>query len=170
MGTKKTKFKITAAPIESYTARSLYEMKFHDAARVITRMDSMRKAVISSDVQQYLNSLYENANRFGNENFPLDEQPSMAQFRGIIGKIKHWETIMYWLYEIDILMEAKDLAELALEAEYEIEEAKAGRRCISPKELRKQTEHVEKAIKAPVPHTLEIMNQAAALAAAFWGK
>ena len=153
MAPKKTKFKITAAPIESFTARDIYAMKFPDAAKTIARMDTMRKAYISSEAQSVIDSLYEFANRFGNEDYEACDQPSIAQFRATLGKIKHWEIIMFWLYEIDILMSDHELAKLAAQAEQDLKDAE------EPQRLSKQRSH-----------SADIMNQAAMLTAMFSGK
>lgn len=170
--TPKTKFKFKAAPIESYTAKSLYEMKFQDAAKVIAKMDTMQKAYVASQAQEYLDCLYANANRFGNPDYPIEEQPSIAQFRGIMGKIKHWETIMFWLLEIDIMMQADDLALLAYEAEQEIEKLKQYE-AYAPEKVAKEVAKREKVINKAMntqAHTIEIMNQAAQLTAMFFSK
>jgi len=169
MGTgKKVRFHVTAAPLESYSARSLYEMKFQDAAKVIARMDTMMKAYVSTQAQEYIDCLYAHANRFGNEDYEACDQPTIAQFRGIMGKIKHWETIMYWLLEVDVMMEAEELAKLAMEAENEIMDAMVGNRPgITTKQL-KRAENVISKSKACVPRTQEIINQAAALTAMFY--
>lgn len=172
----KTKFKFKAAPIENYDARALYAMKFQDTAHVITRMDTMQKALISSEVQVHLDCLYEQANRFGNPDFGLDEQPSAAQFRGIMGKIKHWETILYWLFEIDVMMEAEDLQRLAVEAEKEIEHYQYALdmkgvneqyKALSHKMIAKNTKIIDKANNT-IPRTQEIIDMAASLATKYF--
>jgi len=165
----KSKFKITAAPLDSYTAKSLYEMKFPVAAKVIAQMDTMQKAFISCQAQEHIDCLYEQANRFGNEDYEASEQPTMSQFRGIMGKIKHWEIIIYWLLEIDIMMEAQNLAELAVQAEAEIIAAMTGDGQIwmAQNELKKREKLIEQS-KACTPHTTEIMNRAADLTAMFF--
>lgn len=168
MGTgKKVRFHIVAAPLESYTARALYEMKFQDAAKVIARMDTFQKAYISTQAQDVIDCLYEYANRFGNDDYEACDQPSISQFRGIMGKIKHWETIMYWLLEVDVMMEADELAKLAVEAENEIMAALEQSRHVTEKEWDRTDKLIAKA-KACAPRTQEIMNQAAELTAMFF--
>lgn len=164
----KTKFNVKAAPIETYDAPALYALKFQDAAKVITRMDTMQKALVSSQAQEYIDSLYSHANRFGNVDYPLDEQPSAAQFRGIMGKIKHWETIMYWLLEIDVMMEAAELERLAEEAERELDEYLHDIRMISAKGVKQRSDIIKKAENTKA-NTDEIMSLAAELAGKYFG-
>jgi len=165
----KAKFHVTAAPLESYTARSLYDMKFQDAAKVITRMDTMMKAYMSTEAQGHLDCLYEYANRFGNDDYEACDQPSISQFRGIMGKIKHWETIMYWLLEIDVLFESVDLQRMAEEAERDIEASKNGTVLMNAGAVKKAEKAILKA-SVHVPRTQEIIDQAAMLTAMFSGR
>lgn len=99
----------------------LFHMQFKDCAITISKMDSMKKAVIASKIQPKLDCLYATTERYGNPDYPKDEQIGPAEFTYIMGMIKRWETIIYWLYEIDILMEETKLDELIREAEQRLE-------------------------------------------------
>jgi len=118
LSTKQKPFKIKAAPIESFDAHALYKLKFSDAAQKIREMDTHQKAAIVFEINLITKSLYNIANRYGNDQYKRDEQITSKQFEEIIRKIKHWETLLYWLFEIDVLMEKHTpdhLAELANE-------------------------------------------------------
>jgi hypothetical protein len=78
---------------------------------------------------------------------------------GIMGKIKHWETILYWLYEIDIMLENADLKTLALQAELDLEAYNAGLKPMTDKALDKAQAAVQHA-KDRVAHTSEILDLA----------
>lgn len=105
--------------ISTVNAETLYKLQYADAANLVRRMDTMQKAVIAAEVQPILDSLYVYVNRFGNPDYPAEDQPSVALFQAGMSKIKHWETILYWLYEIDIMYDEAMLEEAIREAEKE---------------------------------------------------
>jgi hypothetical protein len=100
----------------------LFHMQFKDCAAAIGKMDTIKKAEVAAQIQPILDSLYAQADRYGNPDYPKDEQISPDIFIYIMGKIKRWETILYWLYEIDIMMEETKLDEMIREAERRLEE------------------------------------------------
>ena len=72
--TKQKPFKIKAAPIESFDAHALYKLKFSDAAQKIREMDTHQKAAIVFEINLITKSLYNIANRYGNDHYKRDEQ------------------------------------------------------------------------------------------------
>ena len=109
-----------AFDICTVNAETLYSLQYADAAKLVHRMDTMQKARIAAEIQPILDSLYAYVNRFGNPDYPADDQPSVALFQAGMSKIKHWETILYWLYEIDIMYDEAMLVEAIEAAEKEV--------------------------------------------------
>lgn len=100
----------------------IFSMQFKDCAQYIAKMDTLKKADIAAQIQPVLDSLYAQTDRYGNPDYPLEDQIGPDIFIYIMGKIKRWETILYWLYEIDIMMEETKLDQLIREAESRLEE------------------------------------------------
>ncbi|MEG1636099.1 MAG: hypothetical protein RR324_01170 [Cellulosilyticaceae bacterium] len=96
---------------------ALFSKPFKDCAKYIASMDTMKKADMAAQIQPVLDHLYFEVNKYGNKNYDRDEQISPDAYIYIMGKIKRWETIIYWLYEIDIMMEETNLDKLIHEAE-----------------------------------------------------
>lgn len=99
----------------------IFAMPFKDCALYISKMDTMKKADIAAQIQPILTGLYLQADRYGNPNYGRDEQIGPDIFNHIMGRIKRWETVLYWLYEIDILMEETELDEQVRAAEKKME-------------------------------------------------
>lgn len=95
----------------------LFNMSFKDCAMYISKMDTIMKAEIAAQIKTILDSLYLQTDRYGNPDYSKDEQIGPDIFVFIMSKIKHWETILYWLFEIDILMEETKIDQLIREAE-----------------------------------------------------
>jgi len=95
----------------------LYALSFKNCALTISKMDTFKKAETASKVQTILDNLYQQASRYGDSDLPREEQIGPDIFQYIMQRIKHWEQIMYWLYEIDILMEETNLDASIREAE-----------------------------------------------------
>jgi hypothetical protein len=148
---------VKAAPLSSYDANRLYRMRFQDTAFIIAKMDTMQKANVAAQIQPVLDSLYATANKWGNEEVEPEDQPTAAQYMGIMGKIKHWETILYWLYEIDIMLENADLKTLALQAELDLEHYKLGIKGMTESARDKAQATIQKA-QDRVAHTSEILD------------
>lgn len=100
-----------------FTAEELYKLQFKECADVIKRMDMYTKARISAEINKTLEYQYEAVSVYGQPGIPLAEQMSPKTFELFMSKIKHYETILYWLYEIDIMMNESELDDLIKEAE-----------------------------------------------------
>jgi len=98
----------------------LFNKSFKDCAEFISQMDTLKKAEVAANIQPILLSLYDMVDKYGNPDYPRDEQIGPDVFIFIMSKIKRWETILYWLYEIDIMMEETSLDTLIHEAEERI--------------------------------------------------
>lgn len=99
----------------------LFAMGFKDCAQYISKMDTMKKADVAAQIQPVLESLYAQTDRYGNPDYPLEDQIGPDIFIYVMGKIKRWETILYWLYEIDILMNESELDRMIQAAERKLE-------------------------------------------------
>lgn len=89
--------------IANVTAEDLYKLPFDEAQEKVHMMDTAQKALVLKDVQAHLDELYAYVNRFGNENYPGVDRPSQAGFLSGMQRIKHWEAIVQWLLEYDIV-------------------------------------------------------------------
>lgn len=149
--------------ISTVDAETLYKLQYADAANMVRKMDTMQKAKIAAEIQPILDSLYAYVNRFGNPDYPAEDQPSVALFQAGMTKIKHWETILYWLYEIDIMYDEAMLLEAIQEAEAEVAVSKvmdSDSAAISHLDTLKKKKEVQIGEGA---HTDEIMSFAAQL-------
>lgn len=149
--------------ISTVTAETLYKLQYADAANMVRKMDTMQKAEIAAEIHPILDSLYAYVNRFGNPDYPAEDQPSVALFQAGMSKIKHWETILYWLYEIDIMYDEAMLLEAIQEAEAEVAVSKVmdtDSAAISRLDTLKKKKEVQIGEGA---HTDEIMSFAAQL-------
>jgi hypothetical protein len=81
----------------------------------------MRKAEMAAEIQPILDQLYATADRYGNPDYPLEDQIGPELFMNIMTKIKRWETIIYWLFEIDIMMGETELDKQVKAAEAKME-------------------------------------------------
>lgn len=104
-------------------AERLYNLSFDACIEEIHRMDTHVKAEIAFEVKGILTELYGNANRYGNPNLSGDEQIPYAVFMNIMGKIKRYEIVLGWLYEIDKAMDIMILNEKIAEAQEKLDEA-----------------------------------------------
>ena len=114
---------------------TLFHQSFTECAKSITSMDTLKKADIAAQIEPILTNLYETANKFGNPNFSRDEQISPDVFNLVMGKIKRWETILYWLYEIDILMQETDLDQIIAAEEKRLAEHDGFGPCVTPRQI-----------------------------------
>lgn len=99
----------------------IFNMQFKDCAMYIGKMDTMRKAQVAAEIRPIIDSLYMQADRYGNSDYPLEDQIGPDMFIHIMSKIKRWETVLYWLYEIDILMGETELDRMVATAEKKLE-------------------------------------------------
>lgn len=159
--------RIKAMPVEKYTAEMLYKMRFQDTAFVIAKMDTMKKAEIAGEIQPILESLYMKVNAYGNDDVPYEDQPSAAQFMACMTKIKHWETILYWLYEIDIMMGETKVQRLAEKAAQLLAAYERGEISIDEMKRHKLKEMWQEGAMKQC-HTDEIVQQAASLARKYY--
>ena len=161
----------------------LFTLSFKECAKKISQMDTIEKAEIAAQVQPKLDALYLQADKYGNPDYPREEQIGPEIFMHIMSQIKRWETIIYWLYEIDILMGETELDRLIQEAEHRLDNELAQQQIAAGKEVTRfkfiadsdgvkhrtkinvqeelkelQTQKINRGI-----HTDEIMSQAAAL-------
>lgn len=163
------RYKSNAEIAEQYDAERLYRMKFQDTAYVIAKMDTLKKAEVSSDIQYILTSLYEAANRYGNPNIEKEAQPTAEQFRGIMGKIKHWETLLYWLFEIDIMMTESTIQDLIRVAEQEYAKTLQSDDASLQEKAAMKLEKLEASKEIYTAHTAEIMGIASELTKKYFG-
>lgn len=104
-------------------ADRLYNLSFDACIEEIHRMDTHVKAEIAHEVKCILAELYNNANRYGNSDLSRDEQIPYGVFMNVMGKIKRYEIILGWLYEIDKAMDLVILNEKIAEAQAQLDEA-----------------------------------------------
>lgn len=95
-------------------------MSFKFCIETIHKMDTYKKADMAAQIQPILDGLYIQTDRYGNKNFDREDQIGPDIFIYIMGKIKRYENVLYWLYEIDILMGETDIDKLIEEAEERI--------------------------------------------------
>ena len=106
----------------STEAERLYNMTFKGSIEMIKRMDTIKKAQITGEIQPILEELYAQADTYGNDDIEPSERINTELFMVIMGKIKKWETLLYWLFEMDILMCETSLDKLIAEAEERLRE------------------------------------------------
>ena len=117
-----------SAIYKNYTKESgkevdrLFQLPFKECAIYIGNMDTMKKAEVAAEIQPILDSLYATADRYGNKDYPIEDQIGPDMFVHIMGRIKRWETIIYWLFEMDILMGETELDKQVRAAEKKMEE------------------------------------------------
>jgi hypothetical protein len=98
----------------------LMGFSFKKCIETIHDMDTFKKADIAAQIQPTLDSLYIQTERYGNPDYDLEDQIGPDIFLYIMSKIKRYENVLYWLYEIDILMGETDIDRLIAEAEERI--------------------------------------------------
>lgn len=103
-------------------AERLYNMTFKGSIEAIKGMDTIKKAQIAGEIQPILEELYAQANTYGNTDIEPAERINAETFMAVMGKIKKWETLLYWLFEIDILLCETTLDKLISEAEERLRE------------------------------------------------
>lgn len=104
-------------------AEELYNLAFDSCMKEIHRMDTHIKADVAFEVKDILHALYASANRYGNPELSRDEQLSYSAFMNVMSKIKRYEIILGWLYEIDKAMDLAMLDDKIKEAEAKLDEA-----------------------------------------------
>lgn len=104
-------------------AERLYNLSFDACMAEIHAMDTHVKAEIAFEVKDILQTLYTTANRYGNPDLSRDEQISYAVFMNVMSKIKRYEIVLGWLYEIDKAMDLAALDDKIKEAEEKLDEA-----------------------------------------------
>lgn len=112
----------------------LYHSGFEQCIREIHKMDTIKKSEIAARIEQILLYLNEEANRYGTDGkmarvydesledyrFVRVGAMSSKEFENILNKIKRYETLLYWLYEIDIAYDQSMLEDKIREAREEI--------------------------------------------------
>ena len=104
-------------------AERLYNLAFDACMLEIHRMDTHVKAEIAFEVKDILKELYASANRYGNPELSREEQLSYSAFMNVMSKIKRYEIVLGWLYEIDKAMDLAALDEKIKEAQEKLDEA-----------------------------------------------
>lgn len=85
---------------DSITLQELLTIPFNTAKEKIMLLSFKRRLELLEECNK-LNehySVYMSA--FGKEGVPKDEQVSESQFRSVLGKVKHMDIIVNWLYGI----------------------------------------------------------------------
>lgn len=103
-------------------SEKLYGKSFVDCAREISTLDTFKKAELAAEVQEKLSTLYENANTYDNKDYAMEDRVNASEYMNIMSRIKRWELILYWLFEIDILMQETPLDQIIKDAEHKLEE------------------------------------------------
>ena len=105
-------------PLENETeARRLYRLGFKDCANTISLKDTEEKAQIASEIQTILDSLYTYVQKYGTEGCFAKDKMEPATFAFVLKKIERWETVLYWIYEVDMLMGETEIDRLIRKAE-----------------------------------------------------
>lgn len=73
---------------------------FENAKNIINQMTMTKRIAMLEEIDDYRGLLYDSLNRYGNAELPRDEQLSATEFRAILGRIKHLEILMNWLFGI----------------------------------------------------------------------
>ncbi len=113
--------KKTVKPVilKTMNAEQLFEMSFSQAASVITQLTTQQKVIISSEINSRLDFLYNFVQRYGEKGVSRDEEVREVHFIGAVGRIKRWETLLYWLFEMDLQVNASIIAQMIADAEAE---------------------------------------------------
>lgn len=106
----------------STKSETVYNMSFKNCIEYIRKMDTMTKAEVSAEINVTLKELYLQADRYGNEDLEACDRIDTAMFVHIMGVIKKWETLLYWLFEIDILMGEDEISRKLQAAEERMNE------------------------------------------------
>lgn len=86
--------------IDTVTLDGILSSNFAVAKATIDQMTIAKRIKMLEDVYQYRDYLYSYLERYGGEGYSKDEQIGPADFRMILGKIKHVEILQNWLYGI----------------------------------------------------------------------
>lgn len=86
--------------IRNISLEELVRAPFMEAKNAIDQMTLAKRISILEDLQKYRDFLYEDADRYGKEGLSKDDQLNAAEFRSLVGKIKHLEIIQNWLYGV----------------------------------------------------------------------
>ena len=106
----------------STKSERIYAMSFQNCIEYIRKMDTMEKAEVAAEINVTLGELYAQVDTYGNDDYPAEDRIDTAMFVHIMGVIKKWETMLYWLYEIDILMGEDEIARKLETARQRMEE------------------------------------------------
>lgn len=159
----------------------LLGMSFKGSIEMIHKMDTFKKADMAAQIRPMIDELYLQCDRYGNSELPRDEQINVEMFMYLMGKIKRYETILYWLYEIDILIGDTELDRMIKEAEdriansddelrYRLRMGEDGKRHRVVVNVEEDLKDLYKQKEEQAPKTNEILDMAAALTAKYFGK
>lgn len=89
----------TSEQIAKLKLDDILKKPFNLAHQYINQFSMAKRISMLDELNVYRKHLYEQINRYGGD-VPKDEQISAAEFRMLMGKIKHLEIIQNWLYGI----------------------------------------------------------------------
>lgn len=92
--------KKTEEMIDEVTLETIITSNFMTAKNAIDQMTIAKRIALLEEAHEYRDYLYQSASRYGMEGIPKEEQLSAAHFRSILGRIKHLEILINWLYGI----------------------------------------------------------------------
>lgn len=86
--------------IDQVTLDKIMSSNFLVAKDIIDQMTIAKRITMLEEVHTYRDYLYNSLGRYGGEGLSKDEQLSPADFRMILGRVKHLEILLNWLYGI----------------------------------------------------------------------
>lgn len=92
---------ITSAYVQGLSLEDLLKLPFDVAHKYINQFTMDKRIKILSNLSTYRDHLYNQTGRYGGEGLSAAEQISAADFRMLLGKIKHLEILQNWLYGIE---------------------------------------------------------------------
>ena len=84
--------------ISNLTAEELLKMPFKNAQKAVEQFTMKKRIDILEDIEKLRIHYYNQMGRYGNGS--LAEQISPAEFKSLLGKVKHIEIVQNWLYGI----------------------------------------------------------------------
>ena len=86
--------------IEEITLERILSTNFVDAKEAIDQMTIPKRIKMLDELSKYRDQLYDGFSRYGEPGVPREEQLSAAEFRALLGRVKHLEILQNWLYGI----------------------------------------------------------------------
>lgn len=86
--------------IEEVTLERILSTNFVDAKAAIDQMTIAKRIQMLDELSKYRDQLYDSFSRYGEPGVPREEQLSSADFRALLGRVKHLEIVQNWLYGI----------------------------------------------------------------------